>query len=200
MFFTEGNATMAMYLADTTQKYRLTPQNAGGGGQNQGGADAAAAAPAQGGGRGGRGGGGGADPVGTLVGVGGGGGAAGGGGGRGGGAGGGGGGGGGDRADLAGRHQRLLPGHGERSRRTPQNPSKAFIDKVVIKTGERTRLFEGDNANITETDLVDPRSRDEEVHPLARDRRRRRRSSSCTTTATASSSRTTRICSRISRT
>jgi dipeptidyl aminopeptidase/acylaminoacyl peptidase len=30
-------------------------------------------------------------------------------------------------------------------------PAKAFIDKVVIKTGERTRLFEGENTNIQET-------------------------------------------------
>jgi dipeptidyl aminopeptidase/acylaminoacyl peptidase len=157
IFFTEGNVTYAMYLADTTQKYRLTPQNTGGGGQNQGGGDAAAA-PAQGGGRGGRGGGGGADPVGTLVGAGGGGGAAaGGGGGRGGGAGGGGGGGGGNVLISPDGTSVYFQGT-VNDRANPQNPPKAFLDKVVIKTGERTRLFEGDNATFTEriSSILDP--------------------------------------------
>jgi dipeptidyl aminopeptidase/acylaminoacyl peptidase len=46
-------------------------------------------------------------------------------------------------------------GGGGRGDNTPQKP---FVDKVVIKTGERTRLFEGDNAGITETisTVIDP--------------------------------------------
>jgi len=37
-------------------------------------------------------------------------------------------------------------------------PAKPFIDKVAIKTGERTRLFEGENTGITETisTVIDP--------------------------------------------
>ena len=46
----------------------------------------------------------------------------------------------------------------DRGTRSNAGP-KAFIDKVAIKTGEKTRLFEGENTDITETHLDDARSR-----------------------------------------
>ena len=149
IFFTENNSTVALFLADPTQKYVLARQGGGGAGQGQnapGGGD-----PAQGGrGRGGPQ----ADPVGTLVGVSGGGG---GGGGRGGGRGGGGGGGGGPVLLSADGTSVYFQGT-INDRANPQNAAKVFVDKVVIKTGEKTRIFEGDNANITEriTSILDP--------------------------------------------
>jgi len=40
-------------------------------------------------------------------------------------------------------------------------PAKAFIDKVNIKTGEKVRIFEGENTNITETisAILDPETK-----------------------------------------
>ena len=145
VFFTENNNTVAMYLADTTTKYTIV-RGAGRGG------DAGGRAGGQGGGRGG---GGDASPAGTLMSALGsvspksiGGGvpvmisadgssvylqSGGGGGGRGGGGGG----------------------------RAGASPPKPFIDKVNIKTGEKMRLFEGENTGITESisTVIDPEAK-----------------------------------------
>jgi len=146
-FFSENNTTVAIYMNDTTQKYVIA--RGGGGGGNGRGADpnAAPADPTADAGRGGRGG----DQV-TLVGVGGGGG----GGGRGGGVGGGRGGpapGAGTPVLLSqdGTSVFLQGSTGGPRGNAPGPAAKAFIDKVNIKTGERTRVFEGENTNITET-------------------------------------------------
>jgi dipeptidyl aminopeptidase/acylaminoacyl peptidase len=152
IFFTENNATMAVYLADTTAKYTVMAAPPGGRGAGQAGGDTPAAGGGQGRGRGGAQ----ADPVGTLVGVSGGGG--GGGGGRGGGAGGGGGGGGGGAVLISPDGTSVYFQGTITDRANPQNAAKAFLDKVVIKTGEKTRIFEGDNVNINEriTAILDP--------------------------------------------
>jgi len=153
MFFTENNSTIAIYVNDLATKYTVARGGGGGaaGGRQGAGAPAAGAQA----GRGGPGGGGanqgtlmsatgsvaktsigGGVPVmvsadGTSVYF------------QSGGAGGGrgGGGGGGGRGDTT--------------------PPKPFIDKVVIKTGERARLFEGENTGITETiaSVIDPEAK-----------------------------------------
>ena len=152
MFFTENNSQIALYVNDLATKYTIARGGGGGAAGGRGGAAQAGGAQA---GRGG--GGGGTDQTGTLISAVGsvsaksiGGGSpvmlspdgasvyfqsGGGGGGRGGGGGGGG------RAGGA--------------------PPKPFIDKVVIKTGERTRLFEGENTGITETIslVIDPEAK-----------------------------------------
>ncbi len=151
VFFTENNATVALFLADTTQKYTIARAAGGRGGDGSG----AAGAPAPGGGRGAAGDGGG---PGTLVGVGAGAGGGGGRGGGGGGRGGGGGGGGGPVMLSADGSSVYLQGSIPGGRGASAVPAKAFIDKVNIKTGEKVRLFEGDNNNITETisAILDP--------------------------------------------
>ncbi|HVQ43207.1 MAG TPA: prolyl oligopeptidase family serine peptidase [Vicinamibacterales bacterium] len=150
MFFTENNATVAIYVNDLATKYTVA-RGGGAAGGRQGAGAAGAAGGAQAGRGGAAGGGGnqgtlmsangsvaktsigGGTPVmlsadGTSVYF------------QSGGAGGGrgGGGGGGGRGDTT--------------------PPKPFIDKVVIKTGERARLFEGENTGITETisTVIDP--------------------------------------------
>ncbi len=145
IFFSETNATVAVYLADATQKYTIA-RTGGGRGGDQGGAGAGPAPPAGQGGRGGPGG----DGPGTLVGIGAGGGG-GGGGGRGGGRGGGGGGGGGPVLLSADGTSVFLQGSSGGGRGANATPAKAFIDRVNIKTGEKVRIFEGDSTNITET-------------------------------------------------
>ena len=144
-FFTENNATVALYLADTTQKYTIARATGGGRGADQNAPGGAAPGGGQGGGRGG-------DGPGTLVGVTG---TGGGGGGRGGGGGGGRGGaapGGGGPVLLSPDGSSVyLQGSISGGRGTNAPPAKAFIDKVNIKTGEKTRIFEGENTNITET-------------------------------------------------
>jgi dipeptidyl aminopeptidase/acylaminoacyl peptidase len=84
-----------------------------------------------------------------LVGVGGAGGGGGGRGGGGGGRGGGGGGGGGPVLISTDGTSVFLQGQTNPGRGSKETP-KAFIDKVVIKTGEKTRVFEGENTGITE--------------------------------------------------
>jgi dipeptidyl aminopeptidase/acylaminoacyl peptidase len=153
VFFAENNATVALYLADTTQKYTIArAANAGRGGDTNAAGGGAAPAGGQGAGRGGPP----ADGPGTLVGVGGGGG----GGGRGGGGGGrgGGGGGGGGPVLLSADGTSVFLQGSSGGGRGSTAPAKAFIDKVNIKTGEKVRVFEGDNANITETisTVIDP--------------------------------------------
>jgi dipeptidyl aminopeptidase/acylaminoacyl peptidase len=183
IFFTEGNSTMAVYLSDPAQKYTII--RGGGGGANAGrGADQTAAnaqTPAGGRGAGG-------DTGGTLLGVGGGGGGAGGGrGGGGGGRGGGGGGGGGGPVLISpdgtsvyvqgstggrggGRNAGAAPAAaGTPATGTPAAPAgppaataaRAYIDKVNIKTGERTRVFEGDTSGLVETvsSVLDPETK-----------------------------------------
>jgi dipeptidyl aminopeptidase/acylaminoacyl peptidase len=146
LFFSEssGQSTsqVAVYLSDPTQKYVIA-RSGGGRGGDQAAGGGTAPAGGQGAGRGAA-----PDPAGTLVGVGGGGAGGGGRGGGGGGRGGGGGGGGpvlvssdGTSVFLQGQTN---PGRGS------QEIAKAFIDRVVIKTGEKTRVFESDNVNITE--------------------------------------------------
>jgi dipeptidyl aminopeptidase/acylaminoacyl peptidase len=143
VFFTEGNATKAVYLADTATVYTVL---AGGGG-NRGGnggapaapADPAAPAPPAAGN---------ANPGGSLLGVGG----AGGGGGRGGGGGGGGGRGGGGgpttpvllSPDGSSVYVEGTSGGGGRAGTAA---AIAFLDKINVKTGVRTNLFRGEPGN-----------------------------------------------------
>jgi len=148
IFFTETNNTVAMMVSDMTTKYTIVRGSGGG----AGGGRAGGGAPG-----GGRGGPGGDSPAGTLMSALGsvspksiGGGvpvmisadgssvylqSGGGGGGRGGGGGGGG--------------------------RAGALPPKPFIDKVNIKTGEKMRLFEGENTGITESisTVIDPEAK-----------------------------------------
>jgi dienelactone hydrolase len=158
MFFSEGTgqatAQTAMYLTDMTQKYVIARGPAGGaaGGGRAGGGGAA---PAGGGGRGG--GGGGNDAVGQLMSA---------------------------NGRVAatsigsGTPVMLSPdgtsvyfqgsvgggGGGRGANAAPATPpapptfAKPFVDKVVIKTGERTRLFEIDPAGMTTTvtTVIDP--------------------------------------------
>ncbi len=146
-FFTENNATVAIYTSDTTQKYTIA--RAAGGGRGADANAAGGAAPGGGAGAGGQGAGRGDGP-GTLVGVAGTGG--GGGGGRGGGGRGGGGGGGGGPVLLSADGTSVfLQGTISGGRGTNAPPAKAFIDKVNIKTGEKTRVFEGENTTLQET-------------------------------------------------
>ena len=142
MFFNEtvGNATntVAIYVTDMATKYTVA-RNAGGG---------AAPGGRAGGGGGGRGGGGGGDPVGSMM------------------------------TMPGGTVSAKSFGHGAPIWVSPDGtsvyfqgstgggargaanapPAKPFIDKVAIKTGERTRLFEGENTGITETisTVIDP--------------------------------------------
>jgi dipeptidyl aminopeptidase/acylaminoacyl peptidase len=155
VFFTENNATVALFLSDTTQKYTIARS---GGGRGDGSGAAGAPAPAGGQGRGGAGDGGG---PGTLVGVGAGAGGGGGRGGGGGGRGGGGGGGGGPVMLSADGSSVYLQGSSGGGRGASAVPAKAFIDKVNIKTGEKVRIFEGENTNITETisAILDPETK-----------------------------------------
>jgi dipeptidyl aminopeptidase/acylaminoacyl peptidase len=151
VFFTENNATVAVFLSDLTQKYTIARSGRAGGEGAAG-----AAAPAGGGGRGG---GGDAGGPGTLVGTGAGGG---GGGGRGGGGRGGGGGGGGGPVMVSPDGSSVyLQGSSGGGRGANAVPAKAFIDKVNIKTGEKVRIFEGENTNITETisAILDPETK-----------------------------------------
>ncbi len=137
MFFTEGNATMAIYVSDMATKYTVAR---GGGGGAAGGR-----AGGGGGGGGGRGGGGGNDPVGSMmtstgtV----------------------------SAKSFGGGTPVIISPDGTSvyfqgasggGRGANATPAKAFIDKVVIKTGEKTRLFEGENTGITETisTVIDP--------------------------------------------
>ena len=142
MFFTENNNTVAIYLSDPAQKYTVVR---GGGGGGQAGGRGGGGGGGQGGGRGG---GGGGDSAGTLMSS--------------------------PKPFAAG-----VPAHGtpvmlsadgtsvyvqgsaSAGRGANAPPAKAFIDKVAIKTGERTRLFEGDNTNITETisTVIDPEAK-----------------------------------------
>ena len=127
VFFSEGNTEYAVYLDEPAQKYVL--QRGGGGGGRAGGGDTAA-------------------PTGTLMSrsgaV-----AA---GGRGGGGGGGRGGGGGGGGPV------LLSGDGTAvfysgtiNDRNPQEVGpKTFIDRVVIKSGEKQRVFESSNNGVWE--------------------------------------------------
>jgi dipeptidyl aminopeptidase/acylaminoacyl peptidase len=151
VFFSENNNTVAIYLSDTSQKYTIARAGRGGGeGAN---APAAGAPPA-----GGRGGAPDTGGPGTLVGLTGGGGGGGGRGGGGGGRGGGGGGGGGPVLISPDGSSVYLQGSVSGGRGANALPAKAFIDKVNIKTGEKTRIFEGENTNITETisAILDP--------------------------------------------
>ena len=142
IFFSENNAMVAVYLADPAQKHVLTPPSgAARGDATPNPAQNAAASPAAGRGRGG-------NDNGTLVGasgtVGGGGRGAGGGGGRGG------------AAPVGGPVLLSADGQavffqGQVNDRNPQQVGpKTFIDRVVIKTGERTRIFESDNTGVWE--------------------------------------------------
>jgi dipeptidyl aminopeptidase/acylaminoacyl peptidase len=150
MFFTESNNTVAMFLNDMTTKYTIVR----GGGRGGDGGGRAGGGGGQAGGRGGQGG---DNQAGTLMSAQGavspksiGGGvpvmvsadgtsvylqSGGGGGGRGGGGGGG--------------------------RGANATPPKPFVDKVNIKTGEKMRLFEGENTGITEsiTTVIDPEAK-----------------------------------------
>ena len=139
MFFTETNATIAIYVNDMATKYTV----ARGGG---GGAAGGRAGGGGGGGGGGRGGGGGNDPVGSMM------------------------------TSATGTVSAKSFGGGTPVVISPDGtsvyfqgasgggrganatPAKAFIDKVAIKTGEKTRLFEGENTGITETisTVIDP--------------------------------------------
>jgi hypothetical protein len=151
----QGSPQVAMYLNDTATKYVIVRGNAGGGAGGRG-ADAGRGGGGGGGGQGRGGGGGGNDPVGTLMSstarvsatsegsgtpvmlspdgtsvylqgsIG---------GGRGAGAG----------ADPA-----ASPAAG--AARPPAVPARPFIDKVAIKTGDRTRMFESQPpAGLTES-------------------------------------------------
>ena len=139
MFFTENNATIAIYVSDMATKYTVARNSGGGaaGGGRQGGGG--------GGGGGGRGGGGGGDNAGSMmtgtgtVSA---------------------------KSFGSGTPVLLSPdgasvyfqGSSGGGRGANATPAKAFIDKVAIKTGEKTRLFEGENTGITETisTVVDP--------------------------------------------
>ncbi len=108
---------------------------------------------------------------------------------RGGGGGGRGGGGGGRRgtwrrrwwrrhgAALGRRHGGVLSGHDLRQEPDQVGP-KTFLDRVVIKTGEKTRIYESDNNNVYErvSTILDPDAKKFIV--VARERRRRRRRAS----------------------
>ena len=138
MFFTENNATIAIYVNDMATKYTVAR---GGGGGAAGGR-----AGGGGGGGGGRGGGGGNDPVGSMM------------------------------TSPTGTVSAKSFGGGTPVIISPDGtsvyfqgssgggrganatPAKAFIDKVNIKTAEKTRLFEGENSGITETisTVIDP--------------------------------------------
>jgi dipeptidyl aminopeptidase/acylaminoacyl peptidase len=163
MFFTQENRTWAMYLSDTTQKYPLTQATGGGNrGGGQGGDTAAGGAPTQqaaGGGAGGQGAGGGSQ--GTLVGAGGGGGGGGGRGGGGGGRGGGGGGGGGPVLVSPDGTSVYFQGSRGGGRGANATPARPFVEKVDIKTGARTLVFEGQTTTIPETIsvLLDPEAK-----------------------------------------
>jgi dipeptidyl aminopeptidase/acylaminoacyl peptidase len=130
LFFTENNSTVAVYLNEPGQKY-VVAKGSGRGGDGGG----------RGGGRGGQGrggGGGGADPVGTLM-------------------------------QGVGHVSPSSQGSGTPVRMSADGtsvffegrigggrganatPSRPFIDKVAIKTGEKTRLFETAASNLTET-------------------------------------------------
>ena len=137
IFFSEtaGGNTMnvAVALADPTMKYVLTRTAASTGGGR--GAGAAAADP---------------DPVGTLMGVSGGAAAAGG-GGRGGG-------GGGSSPVLLSADKSAVFFQGTINDKNPQEVGpKTFIDQVAIKTGDKKRVYESDNANVFErvTNVID---------------------------------------------
>ena len=58
----------------------------------------------------------------------------------------------------------------EAAARTRHRP-KPFIDKVNIKTGEKTRVFEGENTGITETitTVIDPEVKKLVAHTAERD-------------------------------
>jgi dipeptidyl aminopeptidase/acylaminoacyl peptidase len=178
IFFTENNSTVAVYLNDLANKYTIV-RSAGGAGGGRGGGTAPAdptAAPAQDQG-------GAASPGGTLVGVlGGGGGGGGARGGGGGGRGGGGGGGGpvllsadstsvflqgttGGGRGAAGGDRRAVGGGratagGDQGTSTAPAPV-AWVDKVNIKTGERTRVFQGENTDLVEriSMILDPEAK-----------------------------------------
>jgi dipeptidyl aminopeptidase/acylaminoacyl peptidase len=151
-FFQDNNNQVAVYLSDPSTKYVIV-RGGGGGANARGGGDGAAGGGQQA--AGGRGGGGDAGG-GTILGVGGG---AGGGGGRGGGGGGrgGGGGGGGGPVLLSPDStsvyvQGTTGGRGGRggadnaaANAQPAPGAQTYIDKVNIKTGERTRIFITDN-------------------------------------------------------
>ena len=135
IFFTENNNTVALYLADPTQKYVIT--RGGGGGRGDAGG--------RGAGGGGRGGGGGGDNAGTLLSspkpfaptV----------------------GGSGTPVLVSPDGTSVyLQGSTGGGRGANATPAKAWMDKVVIKTGERTRLFDGENTNIAEaiSTVIDP--------------------------------------------
>ncbi len=170
LFFSADNATKAIYLSDTTKVYDVIPAPAAGRGGNRGG-DPAATPPA--GQAAGRGAGGGGASGGTLLGVG----AAGGGGGRGGGGGGGRGGGGGGSstpvllsADGTSVFVQRTQGGGGGGGRgaggaTPTStptPSITIIEKVDIKTGAKTVLFQSTpNPTLPETvsTVLDPEAK-----------------------------------------
>ena len=137
MFFTEGNTTMAIYVSDMATKYTVARGGGGGAAGGRGGGG--------GGGGGGRGGGAGNDPVGSMmtstgtV----------------------------SAKSFGGGTPVIISPDGTSvyfqgasggGRGANATPAKAFIDKVVIKTGEKTRLFEGENTGITETisTVIDP--------------------------------------------
>ncbi len=147
LFFTENGNQTAMYLSDTATKYVIARGGgAGAAGGGRGGAGGGGAAPA--GGQGGRGGAGGTDAVGTLM-------------------------------TAPGRVAATSIGSGTPvllsadgasvyfqgsaggGRGATATPAKPFIDKVVIKTAERTRLLEVDPAgmNTTVTTVVDPEAK-----------------------------------------
>jgi len=143
MFFAESGNTVAMYLSDTTQKYVIVRGGGGGrGGDAAGGRGAGGGGGGQGGGRGG---GGGGDNAGALM-------------------------------SGTGRVASTSIGHGVPVMLSPDGtsvflqgsisggrgasatPARPFIDQVVIKTGEKTRLFESAASNMTETisTVIDP--------------------------------------------
>jgi dipeptidyl aminopeptidase/acylaminoacyl peptidase len=142
LFFTEGNSTIAIFVNDMATKYTV----ARGGG---GGAAGGRAGGGGGGGGGGRGGGGGNDPVGSMM------------------------------TSATGTVSPKSFGGGTPVIISPDGtsvyfqgssgggrganatPAKAFIDKVNIKTAEKTRLFEGENTGITETisTVIDPETK-----------------------------------------
>jgi dipeptidyl aminopeptidase/acylaminoacyl peptidase len=143
LFFSENNNLTAIYMSDTTQKY-VVARGGGGGGAAGGGR----AGGGGGGAGGGRGGGGGNDPVGTLM---------------------------SSPARVAstsigsGAPVLLSPdgtsvyfqGSAGGGRGANATPAKPFIDKYVIKTGEKTRLLEIDPGNLTTTisAVIDPEAK-----------------------------------------